>query len=50
MAISQGLAYAPKRYDMGNSKTGNKKVKNLLQYEKAKNHSNKGLDKAYSKL
>ena len=50
MAISQRLAYAPKLYDMGNSKIGNKKVKNLLQSKKAKNHSNKGLDKAYLKL
>ena len=30
MAISQGLAYAPKLYDMGTSKIGNKKVKKLL--------------------
>ena len=29
MAVSLGLAYAPKLYDMGTSKIGNKKVKNL---------------------
>ena len=29
MAISQGLAYAPKLYNMGTSKIGNKKVKNF---------------------
>ena len=50
MAISQGLAYAPKLYDIGTSKIGNKKVKKLLQSEMAKNLLNKGLDKAYSKL
>ena len=30
MAISQGLAYAPKRYDMGTSKIKNKKIEKLL--------------------
>ena len=50
MAISQALAYAPKLYDMGTSKIGNKKVKKLLQSEIAKNLLNKVLDKAYSKL
>ena len=36
MAISQGLAYAPKLYDIGTSNTGNKIVKKLLQSEMAK--------------
>ena len=43
MAISQGLAYAPKLYDMATSKIGNKKVKKLLLSEMAKNLLNKGL-------
>ena len=50
MAVSQGLVYAPKLYDMGTSKIGNKKVKKLLQSEMTKNLLKKGLDKAYSKL
>ena len=50
MTISQGLAYAPKLYNMGTSKLGNKKVKKLLQSEMAKKLLNKGLHKAYSKL
>ena len=36
MAIRQGLAYAPKLYDIGTSNIGNKIVKNLLQSEMAK--------------
>ena len=47
MAISQGLAYAPKLYDMSTSKIGNKMVKKLLQSDMAKYLLNKGLDKAY---
>ena len=50
MTISQGLPYAPKLYDMGTSKIGNKKVKKLLQSKIAKNFFNKGLNKAYLKL
>ena len=50
MAISQGLAYASKLYDMGTSKIENKKVKKLLQSQMVKILLNKGLDKAYSKL
>ena len=50
MTISQGLAYAPKLYNMGTPKLGNKKVKKLLQSEMAKKLLNKGLHKAYSKL
>ena len=50
MAISQVLTYAPKLYDMGTSKIGNKKLKKLLQSEMAKNLLNKVLDEAYSKL
>ena len=50
MAISQGLAYASKLYDMGTSKIENKKVKKLLQSQMVKILFNKGLDKAYSKL
>ena len=37
MAISEGLAYAPKLYHMGSSKMRNKKVEELLQSEMAKN-------------
>ena len=48
MAISQGLAYAPKLYDMGTSKIKNKKVKQLLQV--AKGLLNNGINKAYSNL
>ena len=33
MAISQGLAYAPKLYNLGTSKIGNIKVKKLLKSE-----------------
>ena len=52
MAISQGIAYAPKLYDMGTSKIGIKKVKKFLQSqsEMAKNLLNKEPDKVYSKL
>ena len=50
MAISQGLAYAPKLYDMGTSKIKNKKVKQLLQSEMAKRLLNNGINKAYSNL
>ena len=50
MAISQGLAYAPRLYDMGTSRIGNEKVKKLLQSEMGKNLLKKGLDKAHSKL
>ena len=42
LAISQGLAYAPKLYDMGTSRIKNKKVKQLLQSEMAKGLLNKG--------
>ena len=49
MAISQGLAYAPKLYDMSTSKIGNKMVKKLLQSDMAKYLLNKGQDKAYWK-
>ena len=49
-AVSQGFAYAPKLYDMGTSKIGNKKMKKLFRSEMAKNLLNKRLDKAYSKL
>ena len=50
MAVSQGLVYAPKLYDIGTSKIGNKKRKKLLQSEMAQNLLNKELDKAYSKI
>ena len=50
MAISEGLAYAPKLYNMGTSKIGSKTVKKLLQSEMANNLLNKGPDKAYSSL
>ena len=36
MPINQGLAYAPKLYNIGTSKIGNKKVKKLLQSQMAK--------------
>ena len=36
MRINQGLAYAPKLYNIGTSKIGNKKVKKLLQSQMAK--------------
>ena len=48
MAISQGLAYEPKLYDIGTSINKNKKVKQLLQSEMAKGLLNKGMNKAYS--
>ena len=48
MAISQGLAYASKLYDMGTSRIQNKKVKQLLQSEMKKRLLNKGINKAYS--
>ena len=41
MAISQGLAYTPKLYDMGTSKIENKKIQKLLQSEMAKSLLNK---------
>ena len=50
MAISQELAYTPKLYNMGTSRIKNKKVKQLLQSEMVKGLSNKGINKAYSKL
>ena len=50
MAIGQGLAYAPKLYDMGTSRIKNKKVKQLLQSEMVKGLLNKGINKAYSNL
>ena len=50
MAISQGLVYAPKLYDMGSSKIKNKKIQKLLKPEMAKSLLNKELDKTYSKL
>ena len=50
MAISQGLAYAPKLYDLDTSRIENKKVKQLLQSEMVKGLLNKGINKAYSNL
>ena len=50
IAISQGLAYAPKLYDMGTSRIKNKKVKPLQESEMAKGLLNKGINKAYSNL
>ena len=50
MAISQGLAYVPKLYDMGTSRIKNKKVKLLLQLEMVKGLLNRGINKAYSNL
>ena len=50
MAVSQGLAYAPKLYNMRTSKIGSKTVKKLLQSEMANNLLKKGPDKAYSRL
>ena len=47
MTISQGLAYAPKLYDMGTSRIKNEKVKQLVQSEMAKGLLNKGINKAY---
>ena len=48
MTISQGLAYAPKLYDMGTSRIQNKKVKQLLQSEMTKRLLKKRINKAYS--
>ena len=50
LVISQGLAYAPKIYNMGTSKIKKKRIKQLLQSNTAKRLLNKGIDKAYSKL
>ena len=50
LAISQGLAHAPKLYDIGTSKIKKKKIKKLLQSDIAKGLLNKGVNKAYSKL
>ena len=50
MAVSQGLAYAPKLYNMRTSKIGSKTVKKLLQSKMANNLLNKGPDKAYPRL
>ena len=36
LAISQGLAYAPKLLDLGAIKIKNKKVRQLLQFEMTK--------------
>ena len=44
LAISQGLAHAPKLYDIGTSKIKNKKTKKLFQSDIAIGLLNKGID------
>ena len=50
LAISQGLAHAPKLFDMGTSRIKNKKIRKILQSNMTKGLLNKRIDKAYSKL
>ena len=50
MAVSQGLAYAPKLLELGSKNIKNKKLKSLLQSEMTKSLLNKGTNALYDRL